>query len=88
MGSMEWFLGMHFQLTSSMNKPSVHLLQTSFATHLVNAHNIHPSNIILDAAPYCSALTTEAILDSDKDLTSSTFVDLRHSYQSVIGLIG
>jgi hypothetical protein len=67
MGTLDWFLGTHFQWLSSNNKVSVHQSQTGFAAHLVKENNAYPRNITPDATPNCSGLPIDAIPDPDKD---------------------
>jgi hypothetical protein len=64
MGSVEWFLGTHFQWHKTK---SVHLSQTGFAAHLVKDNNAHLCSITPDATPYQSSLPINAIPESGKD---------------------
>ena len=52
MGTVEWFLGTHFQWLVTPGMVTVHLSQTGFALHLVEEHNIHLRRIMPDANPY------------------------------------
>jgi len=51
MGSVEWFLGTHFQCMITPEVVSVHLSQTGFVANLVKENNIHLRNITHDATP-------------------------------------
>jgi hypothetical protein len=67
MGTVEWFLGTHFQWLVLEDKVLVHLSQTGFATHLVEENNTHEKNITPNATLYQSCLSINAILESSKD---------------------
>jgi hypothetical protein len=67
MGTVDWFLGTHFQWLSSDDNVSIHMSQTGFAAHLVEDNNVHIWNITPDATPYRSGLPIDAILKSDKE---------------------
>jgi hypothetical protein len=88
MGTVEWFLGTHFQWNKSDNKVSVHLSQTGFVAHLVKYNNNHLCNITPNATPYCSGLPINAIPESDKDNNCPAFIEHKRKYQSVVGSIG
>jgi hypothetical protein len=88
MGTVEWFLGTHFQLLLTPSTVEVHLSQTGFAAHLVEDINIHLQNMAPNATPYCSGLPINAIPESDKDDNSPKFKECKQKYQSVVGSIG
>jgi len=88
MGTVEWFLGTHFQWMVKPDLVQVHLSQTGFASHLVESNNIHLRHITHDATPYCSGLPIDACPESDDDETSQTFIDRKKKYQSIVGSIG
>jgi hypothetical protein len=88
MGTVEWFLGTHFQWNKSDNSVSVHLRQTSFAAHLVEDNNAHLRNITPDATPYHSGLPIDAIPESDKDDNCPAFIKCNRKYKIVIGSNG
>ena len=88
MGTVEWFLGTHFQWMVKPDLVQVHLSQTGFASHLVESNNIHLRNITHDATPYRSGLPIDACPESDEDETSQTFLDRKKKYQSIVGSIG
>ena len=88
MGTVEWFLGTHFQWMVTPDLVQVHLSQTGFASHLVESNNIHLRNITHDATPYRSGLPIDACPESDEDETSQTFLDRKKKYQSIVGSIG
>jgi hypothetical protein len=87
MGTVEWFLGTHFQWNKLEEKVSVHLSQTGFAVHLVKDNNSYLRNITLNTTPYCSSLPINAIPESDKDKNCPAFIKRKRKYQSVVGLI-
>ena len=88
MGTVEWFLGTHFQWLITPEVVSVHLCQTGFAANLVKENNIHLSNITHNATPYRSGLPIDAITESDEDKECPTFVKRKRKYQSIVGSIG
>ncbi len=56
MGTVDWFLGTHFQWSSSPDSVSVHMNQTGFSVHLAEDNNVHTRNITPNATPYHSGL--------------------------------
>ena len=53
----------------------VHLSQTGFASHLVEANYIHHRNITPDTTPYWSGLPINTCLESDEDEENPTFFE-------------
>jgi hypothetical protein len=88
MGTVDWFLGTHFQWSISSNKVAVHLSQTGFASHLVEANNVHTCSVTLDANPYRSGLPIDTCPESDKADDSPALLERKRHYQSVVGSIG
>ena len=88
MGTVEWFLGTHFQWSSAPDNVSVHMNQTGFAAHLVEANNVHTRNITPDATPYRSGLPIDAIPESDEPDDCPALIERKRHYQSVVGSIG
>jgi hypothetical protein len=88
MGTVDWFLGTHFQWSCYDNEVSVHLSQTGFAAHLVEANNAHTRNITPDATPYRLGLPINACPNSNKADDCPALVEWRSKYQSVVGSIG
>jgi hypothetical protein len=88
MGTVEWFLGTHFQWNKLDNKVSVHLSQTGFAAHLEVDYNAHLRNIIRNATTYHSGLPINAIPESNKDKNCPVFIERKRKYQSVVGSVG
>ena len=88
MGTVEWFLGTHFQWSVTPDLVQVHLSQTGFASHLVEDNNIHLHNVIPDATPYSSCLPIDACPESNEDETNPTFIERKKKYQSIVGSIG
>ena len=83
MGTVEWFLGTHFQWMITPN-----LSQTGFASHLVEDHKIHTRQITPFATPNRSGLPIYAIPESEDDNKSSTFVERKRKYQSLVCSFG
>ncbi len=88
LGTVDWFLGKHFQWSCHDNKVSVHLSQTGFAAHLVEDNNIHTQNINPDATPYHSGLPIDACPESDEADDCPALLGRKKRYQSVVGSIG
>jgi hypothetical protein len=88
MGTVEWFLGTHFQWMVTPDEVKVHLSQIGFASHLMEDNNIHLRNITPDATPYRSGLPIDACPESNKDKESPTFIKRKQKYQSIVGSIG
>jgi hypothetical protein len=88
MGTVDWFLGTHFQWSCSNGDVSVHLSQTGFAAHLVEANNVHERNITPDATPYRSGLPIDACPESDENDDCPALIERKKRYQSVVGSIG
>jgi hypothetical protein len=88
MGTVDWFLGTHFQWSSSPDNISIHMNQTGFAMHLVKDNNIHTQNITPDATPYRSGLPINAIPESDEDDNCPALIKRKRRYQSAISSIG
>jgi hypothetical protein len=87
MGTVEWFLGMHFQWMVMPDLVQVHLSHTEFASYLVEENNVHLRHITPDATPYRSGLPIDACPESDKE-KSPTFLDRKKKYQSIVGSTG
>jgi hypothetical protein len=88
MGTVEWFLGTHFQWMVTPEVIAVHLSQTGFAANLVEENNIHHRSITHEATPYRSGLPIDAIAESNEDEESPTFIERKCKYQSIVGSIG
>ena len=88
MGTVDWFLGTHFQWSSYKDNVSVHLSQTGFAAHLVENNNVHDRNITPDATPYRSGLPIDACPESDESDDCPALIERKKKYQSVVGSIG
>ncbi len=87
MGTMDWFLGTHFQWSSSPHNVSIHMNQTGFDAHLVKDNNIYTQNITPDATPYHPGHPIDAIPESDKDNDCPALIECKRCYQSVVGSI-
>ena len=88
MGTVEWFLGTHFQWLVKPGIVQVHLSQTGFASHLIEDNDIHLRNTTPDATPYRSGLPIDACPESDEDEENPTFRERKKKYQSIVGSIG
>jgi hypothetical protein len=88
MGTVDWFLGTHFQWSCHDNEVLVHLSQTGFAAHLVEDNNVHTRNITPDATPYRSGLPIDACPESDEADVCPALLKRKKRYQSVVGSIG
>ena len=67
---------------------SVHLSQTGFSAHLVEANNAHTHNVTPDATPYRSGLPIDACPESDEADNCPALLERWQKYQRVVGLIG
>ena len=86
MGTVNWFLGTHFEWAEHDNGAlSVHLSQKAFAQNLVERHRLHTSNVNPSSSPYRSGVPIDSIPASDVDDSDPTFVRRRQSYQSLVG---
>ncbi len=88
MGTVEWFLGTHFQWLLTPITVEVHLSQTGFAAHLVEGNSVHLRTMTPDATPYCLGFPFVAIPESNKDKDSPAFQEYKQKYQCVVGSIG
>ena len=88
MGTVDWFLGTHFQWSCFNGDVSVHLSQTGFAAHLVEDNAVHERKITPDATPYRSGLPIDACPESDEPDDCPALIERKKRYQSVVGSIG
>ena len=88
MGTVEWFLGIHFNWRITPSEVSVHLNQAAFAANLVERFNLHTTAPSPMATPYRSGLPIDAIPDSTVDDTAPSQVRRREAYQSLVGSLG
>ncbi len=61
MGTVECFLGTHFQWLATDDVVTIHLSQTGFAAHLIEDNNVHTPNMTPDATLYYSDLPINTI---------------------------
>jgi hypothetical protein len=87
MGTVEWFMGTHFQLMITPEIITFHLSQTGFAANLVKENNIHHCSITHDATPFRSGLPIDAIAESDENKECPMFIERKQKYQSIVGSI-
>ncbi|KAL7547756.1 hypothetical protein ACHAWF_011034 [Thalassiosira exigua] len=88
MGTVEWFLGIHFQWNATPSSVSVHLNQAGFAANTVESFNLQDRNVTPDATPYRSGLPIDGIAESDEPKTSSALEKRRREYRRLVGCIG
>jgi hypothetical protein len=88
MGTVDWFLGTHFQWSSFADNVSVHMGQTGFAAHLVEDNNGHTRNITTNTTPYRSGFPIDAIPEFDEEDVCPALIECKQRYQSVVGSIG
>ena len=87
MGTVNWFLGTHFEWADHQNGAlSVHLSQGAFAQHLVERHRLHNTNLRPKATPYRSGIAIDTFASAKIDENEyHHFVRRRESYQSLVG---
>ena len=89
MGTVEWFLGIHFSWKrSSDSHLDVHMNQAGYAANLVERFGYHhrlPSPL---ATPYRSGFPVDAVPPSTRDDEDRTQKERRARYMSLIGSIG
>ena len=86
MGTVNWFLGTHFEWADHQNGAlSVHLSQGAFAQHLVERHRLHNTNYRPKATPYRSGIAIDTFASAKIDENDHHFVRRRESYQSLVG---
>jgi hypothetical protein len=88
MGTVEWFLGTHFQWLVNPSGVKVHLSQTGFASHLVEENDIDLRHITPDATPYRSGLPINGCPEFEEDEMNPTFLERKRKNQSIVGSIG
>ena len=88
LGTVDWFLGTHFQWSWHDDEVWVHLSQFGFAAYLVEDNNVHTRNITPDATPYCSGLPIDVCPESDEVDDCPALLKRNKRDQSVVGLIG
>jgi hypothetical protein len=87
MGTVEWFLGTHFQWMITPEIVTVHLSQTGLTANLVEENNIHHRSITHDVTPYRSGLPIDEIAELDENKECPTFSKCKQKYQSIVGSI-
>jgi hypothetical protein len=88
MGTIDWFLGVHFSWRITASDISVHLNQSVFAANLVESYFRECSNPTPAATPYCLGIPIDAIAPSLEDNDSPAQICQKEAYQSLIGSIG
>ncbi len=88
MGTVEWFLGVHFSWRISSSLVSVHLSQSGFASNLVESFFRETREASPLATPYCSGIPVDSIAPSMDEDDSLAQICWTQAYQSLIGSIG
>ena len=88
MGTVEWFLGIHFQWKMTDSEVACHLNQAAFAANLVEQFNQHHKNPTPAATPYRSGIPIDAIPESTEDDDCPALLKRKQKYQSAVGSIG
>ena len=88
MGTVNWFLGTHFEWSSHQDGAlSVHLSQEAYAQHIVEKHRLSGLNYNPRATPYRSGCPVDSIPLATVDEDDNVFVKRRESYQSLVGCL-
>ena len=86
MGTVNWFLGTHFEWSSHQDGAlSVHLSQEAYAQNIVETHRLSGINLNPLATPYRSGCPIDAIPSATIDEDDKYFVKRREAYQSLVG---
>lgn len=88
MGTVEWFLGIHFQWKVTPSEVACHMNQAAFAANLVEQFNQHHKNPTPNATPYRSGIPIDAIPESTEDDDCPALIKRKQMYQSAVGSIG
>lgn len=77
MGTVNWFLGTHFEWANHFNGAlSVHLSQKAFTQNLVKRHRLNTVNFNPSSSPYCSSCPINSIEVAEVDEKYPSFVEL------------
>ena len=86
MGTVNWFLGTHFEWSSHQDGSlSVHLSQEAYAQNIVETHRLANINFNPLATPYRSGCPINATPSATVDKDDQAFVRRREAYQSLVG---
>ena len=86
MGTVNWFLGTHFEWADHSNGAlSVHLSQKAFAQNLVERHRLNTVNFNPSSSPYRSGCPIDSLEAAEVNEKDPSFVRLRRAYQSLVG---
>ena len=86
MGTVNWFLGTHFQWSEHHDGHlSVLLSQKAFAQNLVERHRLNNINYNPRVSPYRSGYPIDSFPSAEVDEDDKHFVRRRHSYRSLVG---
>ena len=88
MGTVEWFLGVHFQWKVTRDVVRAHLNQAGFAANMVEEFGQSHKHPTPDATPYRSGLPIDAIPESDEADDSKVLAKRKATYQSLVGCLG
>lgn len=86
MGTVNWFLGTHFEWADHADGAlSVHLSQAAYAQNIVERLKLDDSNFNPKATPYRSGCPIDSIPPATIDENDPYFVRRRESYRSLVG---
>ena len=86
MGTVNWFLGTHFEWSSHQDGAlSVHLFQEAYAQPIVEKHDLAGLNYNPRATPYRSGCLIDYIPSATINKDNNLFVKCREAYQYLVG---
>jgi hypothetical protein len=88
MGTVEWFLGIHFSWRVTPSEVSAHLNQAGFAANTVERFGRHDRDMSPLATPYRSGVPIDSIAPSTDEEDAPAQVRRTAAYQSLVGCIG
>ena len=88
MGTVNWFLGTHFEWSSHQYGAILcHFSQKSYAQKLVKCYRLDEINLNLLTTPYQSGCPIDATPSSNIDEDNKVLVRRRETYQSLVGCL-
>ena len=86
MGTVNWFLGTHFEWSHHQDGSlSVYLSQEAYAQNIVETHRLTNINFNQSVTPYRSGCPIDATQSATIDEEDQAFVWRREAYQSLVG---
>ena len=86
MGTVNWFLGTHFECSSHQDGAlSCHLSQEAYTQNIVERHCLQNINFNPLATPYQSSYPIDCVPSAIIDEEDNLFVKRRDAYQSLVG---